>query len=136
MEKREIEKFWVGKFEVRKLPFKLESTDRSFSMHYQVIKKVPTSARMFQIRTSNFILSNFVSNFPTQKFSFFPTVLSNNVFLWFWYYLWIYLVIKSETYRSKNSFAFCNQFFFMQQFVIYFVQNVINFTTLTSNGFK
>ena len=60
----------VGMFEVRNFPFKLESTKLvlpivvgKFSMQYKVIK-------IFQLRLelSNFILSDFISNFPTSRF--------------------------------------------------------------------
>ena len=92
------------------------------------------SILMFQLCYFELFYINVIGLLPSLEDILEP--LLDYSFLWFWYFLWIYLVIKSETYRSKNSFAFCNQFFFMQQFVIYFVENVINFTTLTSNGFK
>jgi len=53
----------VGKFEVRKFPFKLESTNRSWkvSMQYQ---NFPTSARTFQLYSFQFYFELFNLKFP------------------------------------------------------------------------
>ena len=68
----------VGMFEVRKFPFKLESTKLvlpievgKFSMQYKVIEKFPTSARTFQLHAFQFHFE--FSNLKVSNFSFFPT---------------------------------------------------------------
>ena len=80
----EVGKFWLGKFEIIKSPFKLESSDRSWRVFNAVLsnQKFPTSARTFQLNFSNFISNIPTQNFPTSRFSNCPFQLHVSRLFW------------------------------------------------------
>ena len=65
----------VGNFKIRKFPFKLESTNRSWKVFNAVLsnQNFPTSARIFQLHSFLFHFELF--NLKISNFSFFQQLL-------------------------------------------------------------